>query len=100
MLSGAFVFNKKNNKFHVWDVHPTNMTSHAAMLKRLGYDAQDCVGGSIKKNGEMHFRSNTINGTVYGKTDMKDEYSKLIKDKSHIRYDMNIHIGSYFITYI
>ncbi len=101
-MKGAFVYNAKLKKFHFWDTHPSvSQTSHQKILDRLGYKTGDCIGGSIKENGELSFRSNTINLKNFHITDVdgtniSNEIRNFATSQYNPVYNMNYQIENLF----
>lgn len=78
-MKGAFVYDTKSKNFHFYDVEPDRFsTSHEKILARLKYKPEDCIGGSIKEDGSIHFRSRSINEENHGLADM--QYSPAAKE--------------------
>ena len=96
-MKGAFVYDTKSGNFHFYDVEPGWFsTSHEKILARLKYKSEDCVGGSIKEDGSIHFRSRSINETNYGMVDMQySPYAKEIRKK--LDNGCIVHNMNYFI---
>lgn len=104
-MKGAFVYNKKLKKLHVWNTLPSIFqTSHQKMLDRLGYSIDDCVGGSIKGNGDVSFRSRSINLKNFGNqdisaSDISDEIRHILTSGTIPIYNMDYQITKIFLKY-
>ena len=103
-MKGAFIYNMLLKKLHVWDTCPsTSQTSHQKILDRLGYNIEDCIGGSVKDNGEISFRSRSVNFANFGYADLVGspiscEIRKVLASNTPI-YNMNYYIESMSAKY-
>mgnify|MGYP001607044223 FL=1 len=72
---------------HISDEKPSsingyNVTAHEKILEKTGWNIYDCVGGSIKLDGTIEFRSKSINEMNFGMTDISEtDLARLIEMK-------------------
>lgn len=71
----TFLFNTKKIQFYLGDKKPLvygdlEITSHLQLIIESGWKIRDCIGGSIKNDGSIEFRSKSINEENYGMIDI------------------------------
>lgn len=66
MPYGTFIFNIRTRELYVHNFTATSITAHRCLLNVTGWKREDCIGGSIKQDGNIDFRSLTINSANTG----------------------------------
>lgn len=101
----TFVFNAKTGELYSHNFQPTEeKTAHQRLLSVLEWNVDDCVGGSIKENGSIEFRSKSINERNSSLVDLSQTshaktITRLIEDGNVSKLKRQNHVVTYNIDY-
>lgn len=74
LMSGqTFIYDTKDKRVYVGNLGPTaQTTAHERLVKQTQLSSNKCklIGGSIKSNGDIQYRSESINAQCHRQCDM------------------------------
>ena len=81
-MSKTWIFDEYTGTVITGSFHPKGgMTAHQRLAKACGFrNVENLIGGSIRADGSIGFRSESLNNLSIGQCDASERYSRQVTD--------------------